>query len=117
MLMLADVMRKILILITIILLIVIGFLVYRNTNNYDGVYEINIEKIDDLSPDVHLIVKRNVKATKKYKYIMYDNGEKKAILCYSENPTVNKFSLDLENLVIILPNDEQKIAKVVKEEK
>ena len=110
-------MKKTFIIVLIILLLIIGFLLYRNSNNYDGIYEIYVDKIDDLSPDRHLIVKRNGNETKKYKYIRYENGDKKAILCYSENPTANVFSLDVDELTIVLPNDEEKIAKIIKEEK
>ena len=110
-------MKKVIIITIIISLLIIGFLLYRNSNNYDGIYEIYVEIIDDLSPDRHLVVKKNGKTTTKYKYIEYDNGEKKAILCYSENPTVNVFSLDVNELKIILPNDEVKVAKIIKEEK
>lgn len=110
-------MKKIIIIIFIILLVVIGLVVYKNYNNYDGIYEIYVEKIDDLSPDRHLIVKRNGKETKKYKHIRYENGDKKAILCYSDNPTTNVFNLDVSELIILLPNDEEKIAKIIKEEK
>ena len=109
-------MKKVII-ISIISLIIIGFLLYRNSNNYDGIYEIYVEKIDDLSPDRRLVVKKNGKDTLKYKYIKYENGDKKAILCYSKNSTVNVFSLDVDELIIVLPNEEEKIAKIIKEEK
>ena len=109
-------MKKIIIILLVTAFLIIGFLFYRNSNNYDGFYEVYVEKIDDLSPDRNLIVKRNGKETKKYKHIIYENGDKKAILCYSENPSVNVFSLDVDELTIVLPNDEEKIAKLVKEE-
>jgi uncharacterized protein YxeA len=110
-------MKKIIIVIVILILIVIGYFILRKSDNYDGIYEIYVEKIDDLSPDRHLIVKRNGKITTKYKHIRYEKGDKKAILCYSENPTVNVFSLDVDELTIVLPNSEEKIAKIIKEEK
>ena len=110
--------KKIIIgIILLVLVIMIGFLIFKNFNSYDGTYEIYTQVIDNLSPDRHLIVKRNGKETNKYKYIVYKNGEKEAILCYSENPTVNKFSLDVEELTIVLPNNEEKVAKIIKEEK
>ena len=112
-----NIMKKIIIIVIIVSLLIIGFLLYRNSNNYDGIYEIYVEKIDDLSPDRHLIVRRNGKETNKYKYIRYEKDDKKAILCYSENSTVNVFSLDVDELTIILPNNEEKIAKIIKEEK
>lgn len=112
-----SIMKKIIIIVSIVSLLIIGFLYYGNSNNYDGIYEIYVKKIDDISPDRHLIVKRNGKDTNKYKYIRYEKGDKKAILCYSENPTVNVFSLNTDELTIVLPNDEEKIAKVLKEEK
>ncbi len=112
-----SIMKRVIIIVSIVSLLIIGFLLYRNSNNYDGIYVIYVEKIDDFSPDRHLIVKRDGKITTKYKHIKYEKGDKKAILCYSENPTVNVFSLDIDELTIVLPNDEEKIAKVIKEEK
>ena len=110
-------MRKVIIIIVIVSLLIIGFLLYRNSNSYDGIYEIYIETIDDRSPDRHLIVKKDGKETKKYKYIKYDNGEQKAILCSSENATTNVFNLTMDELIVVLPNDEEIIAKIIKEEK
>ena len=110
-------MKKIILIIILIFLVIIGFIFYRNSNNYDGIYEIYIEKIDDLSPDRYLIVKKDGKETKKYKYIKYSNGEKTAILCYSENPTTNIFNLNVEELTVVLPNDKEIIAKLIMEEK
>ena len=109
-------MRKVIIIISILLIVVV-LLFYKSINNYDGVYEIYVKEVDDYSPDRYLVVKRNGKETNKYQYIMYDNGEKQAILCYSKNPVANKFSLNVDNLIIILPNNEKKIAKLIKEEK
>lgn len=110
-------MKKIVIVVTLILLITIGYFIYMNSNDYSGTYEIYVERIDDLSPDRHLVVKRNNKITLKYKYIKYEKDNIKGILCYSENPTVNVFSLDVDELKIVLPNDEEIIAKLIKEEK
>lgn len=112
-------MKKRLIIIGTLLFVVliVGFIIYKVNTNYDGDYEIVVEIIDDYSPDRKLIVKRNGKATLKYKYIIYRKDDINAILCYSDNAVVNVFSLDLDELVIVLPDDTEKIAKVVKEEK
>ena len=110
-------MKKLVIIVIIISLLIIGFLIYRNSDNYDGIYEIYVEKIDDRSPDRHLIVKKDGKETKKYKFIKYNNGEKNAILCSSDNATTNVFNLTMDELIIILPNDEEIVAKLIKEEK
>ena len=93
----------------------LSFLIYKNINNYKGDYLIYAEKIDDLSPDRILKVTKNGKETKKYKYIRYDKGNIKEILCYPESSAVNVFSLDVEELTIVLPNDEEVIAKIIKE--
>lgn len=98
------------------LLLLIGFLFYENANKYNGIYEIQIEKIDNNSPDRRLIVKKDGKKTNKYKYIIFKEN-KDIILCYSENPTVNVFELnDINELIIVLPNNKEIIAKVMKEE-
>lgn len=103
-------------LISIFLLLLIGFLLYKNANKYNGIYEIQIEKVDDNSPDRHLIVKKNGKKTNKYKHIIFKEN-KDIILCYSENPTVNVFELnEIDELIIVLPNDKEVIAKIMKEE-
>ena len=98
-------------------MIITTFLLYQKSDNYDGIYEIYVEKVDDLSPDRRLIVKRNGKETNDYKYIWYEKGDNKAILCYAKSAVVNVFSLDVDELKIILPNDEEKMAKVIREEK
>ncbi len=108
-------MKKVIIIVAIVSLLIIGFLLYRNSNNYDGIYEIYVEKIDDLSPDRHLIIKKDGKETKNYKSIKYSNDGKEAILCYASNPVTNKYNLDIDELIIILPNDKDIKVKVIKE--
>ncbi len=109
------IMKKIIIVIVILILIVIGYFILRKSDNYDGIYEIYVEKIDDLSPDRHLIIKKDGKETKNYKSIKYSNDGKEAILCYASNPVTNKYNLDIDELIIILPNDKEIKAKVIKE--
>lgn len=96
---------------------IIGVFLFKYFNNQNITYIIYAEKIDDLSPDRHLVVRKNGKETKKYKHIIYDNGTKRAILCYKSNPTANIFSLDIDELIIVLQNDKEVVAKLVKEEK
>ena len=112
-------MKKKYIIILFVALVVIALLtvLYFINNNYNGTYEIYTEKIDDISPDRKIIIKRNGKITNKYKYIIYKNNGNEAVLCYSENPVVNVFSLDVAELTIVLPNDDEVIAKLIKEEK
>jgi len=112
-------MKKKLIIITfvlIILLVLIGILLYKNANKYNGNYEIQVKKIDDNSPDRHLIVLKDGKKTNDYKKITFKEN-KDIIICYQKNPTVNIFELDdINELLIILPNDKEVIAKIIKEE-
>lgn len=108
--------KKVIIGLISVLLIIIA-IICLNFDNYDGNYQIYVNKIDDISPDRHLVVKRDGKETSKYKYIVYRKDDKEAILCYSENPTANIFSLDVDELIIVLPNNMEKKAILIKEEK
>lgn len=102
--------------IIIFILLLIGFLFYENANKYNGNYEIQVEKIDNNSPDRHLKVLKNGTETEKYKYIAFKEN-KDIILCYQTNATVNVFELDnIDELIVVLPNDKEVIARVIKEE-
>ena len=106
----------IIILILMFILLLIGFLFYENANKYNGNYEIKIEKIDNNSPDRRLIVLKDGEKTTKYKHIAFKEN-KSIILCYQKNSTVNVFELDnIDELLIVLPNDKEVIAKVIRED-
>ena len=98
-------------------MLILGGLIYYNKTKYDGDYKIVVEKIDSESPDRHLKVLRNNKETKDYKHIIYKKGDIEAILCYVDNPSVNVFSIDVDKLTIVLPNDKEVEAKVIREDK
>ena len=105
--------------ILVILLILIGgFLTYYfvKNNESSGTYEIHVQLVDDKSPDRILKVLKNGKEFNNYKYIKY-NDDKNIILCYQKNPAVNMFELNKEELVIVLNNDKEVIAKVIREDK
>ncbi len=107
--------KKIFIILAIILLIggLLTFLYF--SSNDSGAYEIQVELVDDRSPDRTLKVIKNGKEVKDYKHIKYkDNG---AILCYQKNPTVNVFELDKDELIIVLANDKEVVAKLIRKDK
>lgn len=109
-------MKKIvLISIPILIALVVGLFMILSKDNYLGDYQIKVEVIDEQTPDRKLIVLRNGTETKKYKHIKYNDG-KNTILCYQENPTANKHEIE-DELIVVLPNDKEVIAKVIKEDK
>ena len=101
--------KTILVLIIIILLITAYFLLFSKKE-----YVVKISKIDEYTPDVKINVLLNDKEFNDYKYIKY-NDKNNIILCYSSNPTVNKYEIGKENkVVIVLNNDYEVIAEVVR---
>ena len=109
--------KKLIIFLSILLLLsVFGVIYYKLHNQYDGNYQIKIEKFDDKSPYWHLIVLKDGKATEKYDYIKY-NDDSGIVVCKSTNPTANIYDLDIDELVIVLLNKNEIVAKVIKEEK
>ena len=97
-----------------LILIGLGFYFYK-VNQYTGTYKIKVNLIDDRSPDRLLVVYRNGKETTDYKYLRYKDN-KEVVLCYSETPAVNQFEIkDIDELVIVLPNDKEVVAKIEKE--
>ncbi len=109
-------MKKILLIsIPILILIIVGLFIILKKDDYSGDYQIKVEVFDSRTPDRKLIVLRNEKETKEYKYIKYNDG-KNTILCYQENPTANMYEIN-DELIVVLPNDKEVIAKVIKEDK
>ena len=106
--------KKLLIIIPILVLIIIILIVVLKKDDYSGNYQIKVIVFDEKTPDRKLVVLRNEKETDEYKYIKYKD-DKKIILCYQKNPTVNKFDIE-DELIIVLPNDKEVVAKVIKEE-
>ena len=103
-------MKKIVFLLLIIVLIIIAYLILFPKK----VYVVKIKNVDDYTPDIKLSVLLNEKEFSDYKYIKYDD-ENNVILCYSSNPTVNKYELEKEDkVVIVLNNDKEVIAEVVR---
>lgn len=84
-------------------------------DDYSGNYKIKVVVFDQNTPDRKIVVLRNDKETDKYKYIKYKEG-KNVILCYQKNPTVNMHDIK-DELIIVLPNDKEVTAKVIKEDK
>ena len=106
--------KKITIAIIVLLVIVaLGVTYYLTRDKYAGTYEIQVELVDDRSPDRVLVVLKNGKKTNDYKHIEYEDG---VILCYQKNPTVNMHEIE-EKLIIVLPDDRKVTAKVLKEAK
>jgi len=103
--------KKNVIIIIVVLLIIIlsGVIYFLARDKYSGTYEIKVELVDDKSPDRVLVVLRNGKETKEYKYIKYVDG---VILCEQKNSTVNMFEIE-DELIIVLPNDSEVKAKVL----
>lgn len=109
--------KKTIILIIFVVLILLGVSYYFiKTNKKSDDYEIRVTLVDDRSPDRTLKVFKDGKETKNYKHIKYNNN-KNIILCYQKNPTVNVFEIDSDELVIVLSDDSEVIAKVVREDK
>ena len=105
--------KKIIIALVILIIGILGFIYYYNATSIDGEYTIKVKEIDDKSPDRELIVLRNNRVTKKYKYIKYVD-DPDVILCKVENPTINKHEIiDIDELVVVFPNNEEKIAKII----
>ncbi len=103
-------MKKIVFALLIIVLIIIAYLILFPKK----VYVVKIKNVDDYTPDIKLSVLLNEKEFSDYKYIKYDD-ENNVILCYSSNPTVNKYELEKEDkVVIVLNNDKEVIAEVVR---
>ena len=109
-------MKKTLILIIAIVLVGIGLTYYFLKNDKSGTYEIHVELVDDRSPDRILKVFKNGKETNDYKHIKYDD-KKNIILCYQENPAVNVFELDKDEMIVVLNSGEEVIAKLIRKDK
>ena len=105
--------KKIIIIIPIVLLIIgLGLILYKNST--PSKYEIRVDLVDDKSPDRTLVVLKNGKENKDYRYIKYSDG---VILCYQKNPTVNVFEIDSDELIIVSSNDSEVIAKIIRNDK
>lgn len=96
----------------VMLILVLVFII--NILNKDK-YAIKIKQVDEYSPDVEVIVLKNNKEYKEYKYIKYDDKGKNIILCRSNNAVVNKYELDEDYYVIVLNDDKEVKAKLEKE--
>ena len=110
--------KKYIILIAIIALIAIGLICYfviKNNSEVSETYEIQVDLVDSRSPDRTLTVLKNGKATKNYKHIKL--LDKDIILCYQKNPTVNMFELESDELIIVLSDDKEVVAKLVRKDK
>lgn len=71
---------------------------------------INIEKIDNFSPDRKLIVYKNNKQI-NFKEIQYTDG---TYLCSEENPTVSYSEIvGITELIIKIDEKKQKVAKII----
>ena len=107
-------MKKKILIILIIVILIGGLLTYLFIKNNDsGTYEIQVELVDDRSPDRILKVLKDGKEYNNFKYIKYKSNN--IILCYQKNPTVNMFELTEDELVIVLNDDKEVFAKIRKE--
>lgn len=103
-------MKKIVLGLIIIVLLITAYLIFFQKK----VYVVKINKIDEYTPDVKLIVLLNDKEFNDYKYIKY-NDENNIILCYSSNPTVNKYEIeDEKEVIIVFNNGKEEIVEVVR---
>jgi len=94
------------ILIFVIVLIIILILLVFHRNNYT----INVEQIDNFSPDRKLIVYKNDKII-EFKEIQYTDG---TYLCSGTNPTVSYSEIvGVKELIIKIDEKEQVVAKIV----
>ena len=97
--------------------IALGVTYYFIRNNGSSeTYEIEVNLVDDRSPDRTLKVLKNGKETKNYKHIKL-NDKRNIILCYQKNPTVNVFELESDELIIVLSDDKEVIAKLTRKDK
>ena len=102
--------KKRMIVLIIISFLLLGLVLFKLIKS--DKYEIKIKSIDEYSPDVELIVMKNGKEFTDYNYIKYKKDD--VIICYSKNPVANKYELE-DELIIVLNNDKEVEAKVVKE--
>ena len=108
--------KKYIILIVIIALIAVGLTWYfLRDDEVSGNYEIEVTLVDERSPDRTLTVLKDGKATKNYKHIKYKDSD--VILCYQKNPTVNMFELDSDEFIVVLSNDKEVVAKLIRKDK
>lgn len=98
--------KIILILLSIFVLILSHIILVRHKDNYT----INIEQIDNFSPDRKLIVYKNEKEI-DFKELQYTDG---TYLCSGKNPTVsNSEIIGITELIIKLDEKQQIVAKIV----
>ena len=100
------------IIISVIVLLIVGVVLYLIFNDKQKIYTIKSELVDEYSTDLKIIVLLNDKEFLDYKYLKDDNN---TILCYSKNPTVNKYEIEgLKNIIIVLNDESEIIAEVIK---
>ena len=104
-------MKKKIVIIALALLILVGGVYFIIKASHVPVYEIKVELVDEKSPDRILVVLKDGKEFKDYKYIKYTDG---VILCQQKNPTVNVFEIE-DELIIVLTDDSEVTANLVKE--
>ena len=103
-------MKKNIILIAVIILVtIICILIFQKKE-----YKIKIELIDEYTVDLRLKVLLNDKEFNDYQYIKY-NDDSNTIICYSNNPVVNKYEIEnINKLIIVLTNGDEKVVEVLK---
>ena len=108
--------KKTIIIIIAVLLVIIaaGLICYFTRNTTPSTYEIRVDLVDDKSPDRTLVVLKDGKETKDYKYIRYSDG---VILCYQKNSTVNMYEIDSDELIVVLLDDTEVNAKIIRNDK
>ena len=106
-------MKKKIVIIALALLILVGGVYFIIKASHVPVYEIKVELVDEKSPDRILVVLKDGKEFKDYKYIKYRSDG--VVLCNSNSPVVNQYDIDDTIFVIVLDDDKEVEAKVVKE--
>lgn len=82
------------------IILALVLILFQSNNNY----EIQINKIDDFSPDRELIVLKDGKPT-EYELIKYTS---EVVLCYSKNPTVSFTDIEgVEEVIVVLKNKKE----------
>lgn len=99
--------KKLILILLIILALISPFIVLLY---YKDTYTIEIEQIDNFSPDRKLIVYKNDKQI-NFKEIQYEDG---TYLCSGTNPTISYSEVVGETkLIIKIDEKKQKVAKIV----
>ena len=101
--------KNIIIIILVVIVSLLCMLIFQKK-----VYKIKTELIDEYTVDLRIKVYLNDKEFNDYQYIKY-NDDSNMIICYANNPVVNKYEIEnINKLIIVLSNGDEKVVEVLK---